>query len=181
MCGICAGVKDKVNLGDVLLADPAWDFQSGKRVKDKKNNAFSISPHQLHVSSLVRSHVQQLRNDQALLSQIAVNFGSDAPGMTRLVVGPVASGSAVLADGEVINEIKLLHRDLVGVEMEGYGLYAAAHAASEPKPLAFSLKGVCDFADPDKANHAQRYAAYASAQVLRLLMERFGPRLLDRN
>jgi nucleoside phosphorylase len=92
--------------------------------------------------------------------------------------GKVTKASAVLADGDVIQEIKSQQRDLIGVEMEIYGMYAAAHSASSPQPRAFALKSVCDFADPDKKDKAQRYAAYASANVLRLLMERFGSRLL---
>jgi len=179
MCGICAGVKGKVNLGDVLLADPAWDFQSGKRVRDKKNSIFSISPHQLPAPTLLRTHVEQIRGDFAALTKISTDFGSDFSGATRVVVGPVASGSAVIADGAVINEIKAQHRDLIGLEMEIYGMYAAAYGASKPQPLPFALKAVCDFADPDKEDKNQRYAAYASANVLRLLMERFGRRLLD--
>lgn len=178
MCGICAGVTGKVNYGDVLLADPAWDFQSGKRVRDKENSQFSIAPHQLYPSEKVRSHVQQIRGDHAALTNIASQY-PNAPVIPKIVIGPVASGSAVLADGEVINEIKTQHRELIGVEMEIYGMYAAAYSASKPLPQPFALKAVCDFADPDKGDKHQQYAAYTSANVLRLLMERFGPRLLD--
>lgn len=181
MCGICAGVKNKVAVGDVLLADPAWDFQSGKRVRDKEKTQFAVSPHQLYSASLVRSHVEQIRSDQVALAKIATDYGSDAPRPPRVVIGPVASGSAVLADGDVVNEIKTQHRDLIGVEMEVYGMYSAAYGASQPQPLPFALKAVCDFADPEKGNDHQRYAAYTSANVLRLLMERFGPRLLTSN
>jgi len=179
MCGICAGVTGKVNFGDILLADPAWDFQSGKRVRDKENTQFSIAPHQLHTPALVRTHVEQLRGDKDAMTKIAAKFdGEDSSIIPKIVIGPVASGSAVLADGEVVNEIKSQHRELVGVEMEIYGMYAAAYGASQPQPLPFALKAVCDFADPDKKDKHQRFAAYTSANVLRLLMERFGPRLL---
>jgi len=61
--------------------------------------------------------------------------------------------------------------------MEIYGLYAAAHGASYPQPTFLALKGVCDFADPEKADGYQEYAAYSSAQVLRLLLERYVDRL----
>ena len=179
MCGICAGVKGKVNIGDVLLADPAWDFQSGKRVRDKENTQFSISPHQLYPPALVRTHLEQIRGEKGALRDIAAQYYEDAPSILQVVIGPVASGSAVLADGEVVNEIKAQHRDLIGVEMEVYGMYAAAYGASKPQPLPFALKAVCDFADPDKEDKHQRYAAYTSANVLRLLMEKFGQRLLD--
>ncbi|MBZ9881959.1 hypothetical protein LB535_06300 [Mesorhizobium sp. CA10] len=178
MTGICAGVRDKVKLGDVLFADPSWDFQSGKRVRDKESTQFSMRPHHLPASALVRSHVEQLRDDKAALGAIAANYPEDPSGVPRIFVGPVASGSAVLADGNVIKEIRAQHQELIGVEMEIYGMFAAVHAATRPQPLCFALKGVCDFADPDKEDGHQRFAAYASAQVLGLLIERYGDRLV---
>lgn len=178
MTGICAGVRDKVKLGDVLFADPSWDFQSGKRVRDKENTQFSIRPNQLPASPQVRSHIEQLRSDKAALGAIATSYSEHPSGIPRIFVGPVASGSAVLADGEVIKEIRQQHGELIGVEMEIYGLFAAAHSAGRPQPQCFALKGVCDFADPDKEDGHQRFAAYTSAQVLRLLIERYGNRLV---
>ena len=178
MTGICAGVRGKVSMGDVLFADPAWDFQSGKRTKDKQNTQFSMRPHQLPAHARIRAHIEQVRDDRAALASLAAEFNGEPPGISHLVIGPVASGSAVLADGEVIKEIREQHQELVGVEMEIYGLYAAAHAASSPQPYCFALKGVCDFADPEKEAGQQRYAAFASARVLQMLIERFGPRLL---
>jgi nucleoside phosphorylase/CheY-like chemotaxis protein len=178
MTGVCAGVKGKVRIGDVVLFDPSWDYQSGKRVRDRENTQFSIAPNQLCVPEAVRAHVEQLKGDSAALADIASRWGEEAPAVPRVVVGPGASGSAVLADGEVVSEIKEQHRELCAIEMEAYGLYAAAHAASPPQPLTFALKGVCDFADPDKDDQFQAFAAYASAAVLRLLFERFGERLV---
>lgn len=95
------------------------------------------------------------------------------------MLGPVASGSAVLADGEVVKEVRAQQQDLIGIEMEIYGLYAAAHVLSSPQPKFFAAKGVCDFAEPDKDDSHQRYAAYASANVVRLLIERYGDRILE--
>ncbi|WP_448538261.1 5'-methylthioadenosine/S-adenosylhomocysteine nucleosidase family protein [Sphingobium yanoikuyae] len=178
MTGICAGVRGKVKLGDVLFADPSWDFQSGKRVKDKENTQFSMRPHHLPASAQVRSHIEQLRGDKVMRGKIATEFSGIASGIPEIHVGPVASGSAVLADGEVIKEIRTQHQELIGVEMEIYGLYAAAHAASRPQPQYFALKGVCDFADPDKEDGHQHFAAYASARVLQQLLERYGHRLV---
>ncbi len=180
MCGICAGVQGKVNIGDVILADPAWDFQSGKRVRDKENTKFSIAPHHLYTPAIVRTHVEQIRSDKSALRVIYDLFqGDPPPNIPQIVIGPLASGSAVLADGEVVKEIQAQHRELRGIEMEVYGMYAASSVACKPQPKTFALKAVCDFADPDKDDSHQRYAAFTSANVLRLLMERFGPRLLD--
>lgn len=178
MTGICAGVKEKVSIGDVLFADPVWDFQSGKRVKDKKNNSFSIAPHQLYPDVTIRTHVEQLRSDKDFFDTLHVGYFGDKSFTSKLIIGPVASGSAVLADGETINEIKRQQRELIGVEMEIYGLYTAA-ANSSPAPKCFAFKGVCDFADPDKKDDAQFYASYASARVMQRLFEQFGYRILS--
>lgn len=179
MIGICAGVKGKANVGDVILIDPCWDWQSGKRVRDKDDNAtFSVAPHQLDVPSMVRSHVEQLRADSEALNGISNKWKGDLPGKLRVVIGPVASGSAVLADGQVISEIREHNRELCGIEMEAYGLYAAARIAPNPQPIAFALKAVCDFADSDKDDKHQSYAAFTSANVAALLFERYAGRLL---
>lgn len=176
MTGVCAGVKDKVGLGDVLFADPVWDFQSGKRVIDVGARKFSFAPHQLPADHKIRSHFEQLRSDKAFFSELPKLFAQDCKFSTALRIGPVASGSAVLADGHTIEEIKEQQRELLGVEMEIYGLYAAAFYSSGLQPKTFALKGVCDYADPDKKDEAQAYAAFASAKVLERFFDRYGNR-----
>lgn len=178
MVGICAGVRGKVELGDVLLADPSWDYQSGKRVKDQQATQFSISPHQLDVAENVRARIDQLSADKEFLRETRDAWRAEAPREFRIAVGPVASGSAVLADGDAIDEIKRQKRELLGIEMEVYGLYAAARAASSPRPSALALKAVCDFADPDKKDLMQKFAAYTSAAVTTELFERYGSELI---
>lgn len=177
MTGICAGVSSKVKLGDVLFADPAWDFQNGKHVKVGDKYEFNISPHHLPASYRIRSLVEQLRSDKTFLSSLPQLYGSDCKYSTDIKLGPVASGSAVLADGQTITSIKKQQRELVGVEMEIYGLYAAGNT-STPAPQYFALKGVCDFADPEKDDEAQSYAAFASARVLQKLFEDHGAKCI---
>ena len=174
MTGICAGHKDKAKLGDVIVADPAWDFQSGKLKLVDNKAKMEFSPHQIPISQFLRSRFEQMTSDRTLVAEILGRFGSDAPSGFKLRVGPIASGAAVMADGKVIDEVReFQNRDLLGLEMEIYGMYAAAQQASFPQPKFLALKGVCDFADPDKHDGAQRFAAYASAQVLWKFVERF--------
>jgi nucleoside phosphorylase/DNA-binding NarL/FixJ family response regulator len=173
MTGVCAGVAGKVQLGDVLFADPSWDYQSGKRVKDGGSTAFSIDPHQLDVAASLRVHADQLRADRAFLRRVRDAWPAEAPGELSLAIGPVASGSAVLADGASVEEIKRQKSTLIGIEMEIYGLYAAAHLAPDPQPMPVAFKAVCDFADPDKDDAMQRYAAYTSARVATEFLERY--------
>jgi len=179
MTGICAGVRGKAALGDVLLADPSWDFQSGKRIRNGDASSLSSRAHQLAAPDRVRKLLQELQRERTGVQALCDTFGTTRPNDAGIKVGPVACGSAVLADGLSIGEIKSRQQDdVIGVEMEIYGVYAAARAAAEPQPLAFALKGVCDFADPEKGDDAQDYAAFMSAGVLRLLLETHGSLLM---
>lgn len=53
------------------------------------------------------------------------------------------------------------------------GVFAAVEESLLPQPEAFSLKSVCDFADDEKDDRFQAYAAYTSANALRLFVEKY--------
>lgn len=174
MTGICAGHKSKAQLGDVVVADPVWDFQSGKiKIEDNKP-VMEFSPHQIPMSAFLRGRFEQMVGDPRITGDIISEFGSDAPSGFKLRIGPVASGAAVMADGQIIEQVRQFqNRDLIGLEMEIYGVYAAAQQASFPQPKFLAIKGICDFADTGKHDGAQRFAAFASAQVLKRYVERY--------
>jgi len=79
---------------------------------------------------------------------------------------PCASGPIVVADGKTLTETReKQNREVLALEMEAYGVYCAARKASQPRPIAFSIKSVCDFADPRKNEAMQKYASYTSAMT----------------
>ena len=174
MPGICAGIQGKAQLGDVLLADTSWNWQSGKHSADELGPYFAAAPHPLHIPEFVRSRGNALRQDRALMTRIKHDFQGERPAEDlNLRVGPVASGSAVLADEAIVKEIQKHERTLLGIEMEIYGVYAAAAYASFPRPTAFAMKAVCDFGTKVKDDKYQTYAAYTSAQLVREFLERY--------
>lgn len=177
MTGICAGLRGACEIGDVLLADPCWDYQSGK----VKRNVTLISPDQIDVALEVRQRFDLLSEDTAALAKAHEHFRGRKPDRPpTLRIGPVASGSAVLADTATIKEIKdRQHRSLLGVEMEQYGLYCAAKDAGLPRPRAFGLKSVVDFATGAKSDDYQAYGAFISTGVLELFLERYGTEVLS--
>ncbi|MCY4557662.1 MAG: hypothetical protein OXF79_15015 [Chloroflexi bacterium] len=163
MVGICAGVKGRCEIGDVLVADPAWDWQMGKY----EVAGFSFAPDQIDLSAQVAERFVQLGDDREFWYDLHGKYGdTKPPNVPTVKVGPVASGSAVLADEKVVSRIREQHRQLLGVEMELYGVYAAAKYAISPQTVAFGIKSVADFADENKADDYQRYAAHVSARVL---------------
>lgn len=176
MIGICAGVPGKIELGDIIFADPVWDYQSGKlTVNEDGNNIFEIEPHQIPCNQGIRALVKQAINKEALQS-IYCGFPNPPTPLPTFRVGPVGSGSAVLADGEKIQDILNQNRKMLGVEMELYGMFAASQK-TELNPSVFAIKSVCDFASPDKGDEIQQYCAYLSAQSLKVLVESFGDKI----
>jgi nucleoside phosphorylase len=173
MSGIAAGVRGKVNLGDILVADPSWDWGSGKLALEKGNRIFQPDPRPLRVEPELVGTCLKIAADEATLTKIRNEWKGDKPNtILRLHVGPVASGAPVVCDPSIVDEIKANSRKLIGVDMETYGVYYASYVAPRPKPKTMSIKAVCDFADADKDDRFQRYAAYTSASVVKELLER---------
>jgi nucleoside phosphorylase len=174
--GIAAGVKDKVQIGDILAADPCWNYESGKRHVRDGVSAFAPEPHQVGPDNIVRGCLAALARDQVALDELRRGW-TTSPVTTSLSLrlGPVASGAAVLQDRAVVSEILAQHRKTIGIEMESYGVFVAASEVPHPQPRVFSIKSVCDFADELKNDQHQAYAAYTSAGILRLVVERYLP------
>jgi nucleoside phosphorylase len=175
MPGITAGVRGKNNYGDVVVASPCWDWGSGKWVKDEGGDQrFLPAPTQIAVDVELRGKLGELSRDPVFLAQVRSGWmGSPPETVLSLHVGPAASGASVLADEETSKRILGQHRELIGIEMEVYGVYAAADEAGTPRPKAFSMKGVVDFADGTKDDRYRAYAAYTSAATLGKFAERF--------
>jgi nucleoside phosphorylase len=174
MTGIAAGIPDKARFGDVIVADPSWDWGSGKWTLKNDELSFSADQHQLHFTPELRRKFNLMASDKVALSRIKESWPADKPSHDlNIKVGPLASGAAVLADGSLVEMIKHHQRKVLGVDMETYGVFAAAEEASTPRPEAFSMKSVVDFGDPTKDDKFQKYAAFSSAEALRYFVEAY--------
>jgi len=164
MTGICAGRAGKSELGDVIIADPAYDWGSGKIDTHDGKPRFRPSPHHLDLDVDVAESLRELFGDAGLRATIRERCPS-APGRGDLQVhiAPMASGAAVIANAATFEGLIDKNRDVMGLEMEGYSVFAAASGCSKPRPLPIVMKAVCDFADEGKADDAQAFAAAASA------------------
>lgn len=176
LVGIAAGIRDQCNLGDIVIADPTWDYGSGKWSAKGSKSVFEMAPHQLPLNAIIRNRFQLLSQDAPTLGEIRNEWVGPKPDTAlQLIVGPVGSGSTVRADGTAAKEVKAQHRKAVAIEMEAYGVMAAAHEAPLPEVKAFVVKSICDFADEAKTDEFQAYAAYTSASVLRRFAEAYLP------
>lgn len=165
--GIVAGVRGKVNIGDILVADPSWDYASGKFVDKDGHHSFKPNPLQIRLNAQVKAHFQEFANNRIVLDKIKAEWPGKKPDSSLAVhVGAVASGASVIADKHVPELISESNRSVIGFDMETYGVYYAASNAPEPQPIPISIKSVSDFADSEKNDNYREYAAYTSAKTL---------------
>lgn len=170
MCGILGGVKEKVKMGDIIVGETIWNYDSGKYI----DNQFQQDPHQMQLDSELRFKVELLKKDQSKIDLISDEWqGNNPDTRLKLHIGAIGCGSAVIASLEKQNEIKKQNRKVLGFEMESYGVAVACHVSTIPSPKFISIKSVCDFGDSKKSDDYQKYAAYTSAKTLIKLFENY--------
>ena len=173
MAGVTGGVRGRVHLGDILVADPSYDWGSGKYEISNEGPAFSPNPDQLRLAPDLGLDLVKASKDETMLGEIRAAFAGSKPDTPlQCHVEAVASGAAVLGDVAIVDGIKLHNRKQHGIKMEIYGLMMAAEMCAKPRPLAFPVKAVSDFADPTKSDDVRPYALHASANfILRFVTE----------
>lgn len=171
MPGIAASIKDSAahGFGDVFVIDESWDGGAGKIVQDK-DGKYEFEPVALHLrlDRDLSEKMRAIKDNTSLLRDIKDKFRYGIVPNTELKVhlGSVVSVAGVVANAEVSKELAGKDRKLLGLEMEAYGMYYSSSHCSAPKPLAMALKSVCDYANHNKSDNYQAYAAYTSAQVM---------------
>lgn len=161
MSGICGGVSGDLEIGDIVVADKSWDWQSGKWGAD---GDLHISPDQKDASSELVT--LSLSNEQYIRDWAAGFDGNKPLHCPRIFVGPMPSGSSVVTYRQFHEIFKQQHRKVVGVDMECYGIYYAVAQSYDPAPKVVCIKSVSDLADQHKGDDFQGFCSYISAKLL---------------
>lgn len=169
MVGIAAGIAHKNEVdqiyGDVVVPDIVWDYSSGKFV-----SASNASLNFGGIGFIPRPHF--VSTDGAMLEAVERAMHSKE-NECRVHIGPMACGSTVVANSEVVNkQIYSQYVNTVSVDMESYAVMYAVKQAPTPRPMGLVIKSVCDYADEEKSDQYQKFAAYTSAQFAKLLYEK---------
>jgi nucleoside phosphorylase len=167
MTGIAAGTKKEQNFGDILVAEAAYDYGSGKIAENADGSrVFIPSPNQFRIDSGLHALIQRWEREQLQMDAIKKSWYKDVATSPRMFSGVLASGAAVVQSQELVDEILRTSRKVVGLEMEAYAIFHAAHLASLPRPRVLVAKSISDFADRDKNDDWQQYAAFTSARFV---------------
>jgi nucleoside phosphorylase len=165
--GIAGGLKDDVEIGDVVAATKVYGYESGKVTSegfltrpDAGQSAFAL---------VERAKAEARKGDWLKRGEIA--------GEPKVVVGSIAAGDKVLADtdSEIFKLLRSAYNDAIAVEMEGYGFLSAVFAYPEIKAIV--IRGISDMVegknDPEvggkEKNRHQKASNHASAFAFELL------------
>ncbi|MFH9425712.1 NB-ARC domain-containing protein [Streptomyces sp. NPDC017529] len=153
--GVAGGLKDDIDIGDVVIATKIYAYDGGKHSED----GFLTRPEAWHAPQRLKSAAFT-----ALRGRTDVHFEPVA--VANIVLVDPASATAAL--------IKRHYEDAAAVEMEGSGVAHAAHLTGDLEALV--IRGISDKADPGKAEADEggsqpRAAANAAMAAIAIIRE----------
>jgi len=163
LTGIMGGVEESERfLGDLIIAEQIVGYELGK-VDDR-----GIKP-RFEVLRPTHSLIEKARHFPIEKWVFQPKFlrpdGSSGRIIPQVHFGVVASGEKVIADTLTVAELQRSWIKLIGIEMEGFGTASAVYQ-SEAAPAMLMVKGICDWANSNKSDDWQAYAADVAASYV---------------
>jgi nucleoside phosphorylase/tetratricopeptide (TPR) repeat protein len=161
MTGICAGDRQRVQLGDLVVAERIFTYDNGKFILDeygRRVHDLDTMTYQLDANIL--QFLGLFDDWKPLIAglQWSASASKEREGVCHIKA--MASGSTVRADNP-FEDVRVPVRSTVAIDMEGaaFGLVMSRH----PLIPWLIIKGVCDYADGNKNDLYHEYTARASA------------------
>ena len=161
MCGICGGVEGESELGDLIVPDLSWNYQSGKIVSGKLRPELVQTP----IPPVVKAKLQQMRDAEFSKELRSGLLHSELLGR-KIDNPPMVSGSQVVADRNEVEKISGQSRKVGALDMEVAAVFAAAHDFFNGGGIYFAAKTVVDMADEDKSDRYHEYGCVLSARFV---------------
>lgn len=170
MTGFCGGIPNKTDLGSILFAEMSIDWDFGKwKPNDEMAKLYSrpepISIRNTKIHRIARDFEENGVRDKVFLAGNLVSLSNKEISSPSIQLVPFASGSAVIGDLHVVDNIKSINDNIVGVDMESYGFYYACNYPHAAKPEFVCIKSVADACGPEKDDRLHAACCYSSAYV----------------
>lgn len=175
MSGICAGIEGKADIYDIVIPSLCDQHDSGKWTSD----GFVAESYSVQLQHETEVEIDQIIKGADFLESVAdgvILEKSEMPGESsvldvKIYTAPTSSGSSVVADESMLEQITAQHRKKTAFEMESYALYEASRQSLH-NPLYFSAKSVVDNGDKNKGDEFHRVAALISAKAVHGILEK---------
>jgi nucleoside phosphorylase len=169
MSGVCAGRPDKVNLGDVIIAEKVWKYDAGEinRQPDAAQAEHwpEIETYQLPMHWKPKAETFKCElpdNHQVAWGKRPEPIDGKA---WRAHLGGVATGKDLVRDSTIWDRLaKTQNRKILGIDMEASAIGWVSEFYDVPRKIV--VKGVMDHGDPSKNDECRLFAARAAAEVL---------------
>jgi len=172
--GVAGGIKDDVQIGDVVVGTYVYDYSSAKEGNDFQQAR--IKTHNSSYAAIQRAYAVEQSNSWKAIAR-ANSIAAAANGELRVFVKPLAAGPKLLASTSAPSAVWIRDHcgDALAVEMEGFGFLEAANAHPSVKSLV--VRGISDLVDGKSSSHdalrqpmaASRAAAFALTVASELL------------
>ena len=178
MVGICAGIRKKVELGDIIVTTKSWDYSSGKITKTKDGSpVFEAAPDEIPIRPDLLAHLEKLIGENWIGRITPHPEGFREANDVKAILGPTATGPIVSANETIPQYLKTRDRKVIGIEMEIHGVFYAVANTSGRAAGFLAVKSVVDFGDSRKNDTVRNWCANNSASFATWLAE-FGSGLL---
>jgi len=163
--GIAGGIKD-LSLGDVVAAEKAYGYESGK----VSSTGFLVRPEVGKSSYQIFERAIAEARNETWKERLPIRYQRKK---LKAITGAIAAGEKVLAEirSEVYDLIYKSYNDTVAVEMEGSGFYTACHANENLQFLI--VRGISDLlinkTETDTKGYQEIAARNASAFAFEVL------------
>lgn len=169
MSGVCGGFKARASIGQLLVSEMAYEYQSGKWTTD----GFSQEPYQVSMDHSTLTALRPLVGGENLIAELEVGFKGTRPSKQHApMLGIFTSGSAVIADAKFLEQVSTIHRKVAGLDMEIFAVHRAAEL-SVHRPACICAKTVVDLCDADKADDIHHYGSHISATFVVRAVDNF--------
>lgn len=174
MSGFCGGVPGKADLGDILFAELALDWDYGKWKASEEAAKLYSRPEPVVIRNsrthrVARQLVEGGLPDPAALNAAMALMSKGEIIEPKMRLAPFASGSTVIGNQSILRDISRLNENVAGIDMESYGFYFACKHAHAAPPEFICVKAVADACGPEKDDRLHSACSFASAHVAKAI------------
>ncbi|WP_437938840.1 protein kinase domain-containing protein [Sorangium sp. So ce341] len=174
LAGIAAGMRGKVRLGDVVLAERVVSYEPAALVAASAGSRVEARPESEELPHAMNQYVVDYHPDSERLSRLLgridgslpqppTGAGSELAPTIEIRRGTIASGEKLLRDQAGMQALRELHGEIIAVDMESAGFVAACR---RDPILWLIIRGISDFGDAHKDDRLHGVAASRAAAVL---------------
>ncbi len=176
MGGVCAGDKERVSMGTIVIPRHIYEYSSGKIITGKDGQP-EFSQRLINVSASKKmsrfyQYVESDTNIRNIIAGIQNAFIGTVPKQVEkatIVTYPLASGPWVIDSEKVFTVIKnkIPHDKFCSIDMEAFAFASVAQIHDLPWLV---VKTVQDYANGKKRTNekqSRQYATFSSAQFIK--------------